>query len=80
MQLHKRESFHWSPEAVAMFDALKNALTSTPVLQVLDFTKTFIVNCDASGSGFGTVLHQGVNPMAFLSRAIAPRQACGIRT
>jgi hypothetical protein len=65
---------------VATFDALKNALMSTPVLQVPDFTKTFIVNCDASGSGFGTVLHQGVNPMAFLSHAIAPRQACGIRT
>jgi hypothetical protein len=32
MQLLKRESFNWSPEAEAAFNTLKNELTSTPVL------------------------------------------------
>jgi len=55
------------------FDALKRALTSAPVLQLPDFAKPFIVECDASGSGFGAVLHQGDGAIAFSSRAIAPR-------
>jgi hypothetical protein len=60
---------------VAAFDALKNALTSTPILQMLDFTKTFIIDYDASGSDFGAVLHQGAGSMAFFSHAIAPHHA-----
>jgi hypothetical protein len=57
------------------FDALKNALTSAPVLQLPDFDKPFVVDCDASSSGFGAVLHQSAGPLAFFSRAIAPHHA-----
>jgi hypothetical protein len=34
-----------------------------------------MVDCDASGSGFGIVLHQGVEPLAFYNRTIAPHHA-----
>jgi hypothetical protein len=71
-QLLKRESFCWSPEAVAAFDEWKSALTSAPVLQLSDFTKPFIVDCDVSSSDFGVVLHQGAGPLAFFTHAIAP--------
>jgi hypothetical protein len=74
-QLLKRESFRWSSAAAVAFDALKNVLTSAPVLQLPDFDKLFVVDCDASGSGFGAVLHQGAGPLAFFSRAIAPHHA-----
>jgi len=38
-----------------------------------DFTKPFVVDCDASGAGFGAVLHQGVGPLAYFSRPFAAR-------
>jgi hypothetical protein len=56
-QLLKKEVFSWSPAAAATFEALKVALTTASVLQLPDFTALFIVDCDASGSGFGAVLH-----------------------
>jgi hypothetical protein len=38
-----------------------------------DFERQFVVNCDASGTGFGVVLHQGGGPLAFFSRPFATR-------
>jgi hypothetical protein len=48
-------------------------MTSAPVLALLDFTKPFVVECDASTYGFGTVLVQDGHPIAFYSRPVAPR-------
>jgi len=73
--LLKREAFLWSSAATEAFDALKQALTTAPVLQLPDFDKPFIVDCDASGTGFGAVLHQGDGPIAFFSRSVAPQHA-----
>jgi hypothetical protein len=71
--LLKKNGFAWSPEAAAAFDKLKAALSSAPVLQLPDFDRDFIVDCDASGSGFGAVLHQGDGALAFFSRPFAAR-------
>jgi hypothetical protein len=72
-QLLRKEGFRWSEEADAAFSALKGALCSAPVLQLPDFAATFVVDCDASGSGFGAVLHQEGRPVAFFSRPFAAR-------
>ncbi|CAN6308396.1 unnamed protein product [Urochloa humidicola] len=73
--LLKKEAFRWSEDATTTFNNLKAALTTGPVLQLPDFTKEFIVDCDASGSGFGAVLHQGQGPIAFFSKTVAPQHA-----
>jgi hypothetical protein len=72
-RLLRRDAFSWDKEAEDAFQALKRALTTGPVLQMPDFDKIFIVDCDASGVGFGAVLHQGVGPVAFFSLPFAAR-------
>jgi hypothetical protein len=72
-RLLRRDSFTWDKDAEDAFQALKHALTTGPVLQMPDFDKLFIVDCDASGVGFGAVLHQGAGPVAFFSRPFAAR-------
>jgi hypothetical protein len=75
INLTKKEAFVWGDVATSAFEALMEALTTAPVLQLLDFSQPFVVDCDAFGSGFGAVLHQGDRPLAFSSRAIAPQHA-----
>jgi hypothetical protein len=74
-QLLKKEAFVWSPETTTTFTALKQVLTTAPVLQLPNFDKPFIVNCDTSGTGFGAVLHQEAGPIAFYSRPVAPQHS-----
>ncbi|WVZ97605.1 hypothetical protein U9M48_043125 [Paspalum notatum var. saurae] len=74
-KLLRKEGFRWTPEAAEVFQTLRTVITTAPVLQRPDFQQPFIVECDASGSGFGAVLHQGSGTVAFFSRPIVPRHA-----
>nr|XP_011468582.1 PREDICTED: uncharacterized protein LOC101308702 [Fragaria vesca subsp. vesca] len=71
--LLKKDAFKWSDVATVAFEALKNALTYAPMLAIPDFSKEFVVECDASDLGIGAVLSQGGHPIAFMSKALAQR-------
>jgi hypothetical protein len=67
MTLTKNDSFSWTPEATKAFEQLKEVMCKAPVLTTPDFTKTFIVECDASRNDISVVLMQEGRPLAFES-------------
>jgi hypothetical protein len=74
-QLLRKDNFRWSAEAAAAFRTLQRALTMVSVLRLPAFDSEFVIECDASGSGIGAVLHQGDGPIAFFSHPMVPRHA-----
>lgn len=77
--LQKNKTFTWTTEAEEAFKVLKTALTTAPILTHPDFTKPFVIQCDASSSGVGSVLYQigGDNeehPIAYFSKKLNSAQ------
>ena len=67
----------WTTAAELAFQRLKSMLTSAPLMRNPDFTRTFILQTDASGVGIGAVLSQGEendHPIAYFSRKLLPRE------
>jgi hypothetical protein len=56
--LLKKESFSWIQEATKAFEKLKEAMCTTIVLAIVDFTKKNIMDYDASGHSIHVVLMQ----------------------
>jgi hypothetical protein len=71
--LLKNNSFTWTPAAAQAFQTLKTTMCTTPVLALSDFTKTFVLECDASGKGISAVLMQEGRPLAFTSKQLSER-------
>ena len=71
--LRKDSLFFWTSIHDNAFSALKAALTSAPVLGIPDFSISFHLETDASGFGVGAVLLQNGHPLAFISKALGPR-------
>lgn len=54
--LLKKGKFEWNKEAEAAFLTLKEAMTTTPILPMLDFNESFTIETDASEERIGDVL------------------------
>ncbi|KAL3324262.1 hypothetical protein AABB24_038445 [Solanum stoloniferum] len=71
--LLKTDAFKWNPEAGLAFQALKTAMSTTPVLALPDYSQEFVVETDASHAGIGAVLMQKGRPIAYFSKVMAPK-------
>ena len=70
---------NWEQSHEQAFLELKRCLTSSPVLRNPDFSKTFVLQTDASNVGIGSVLSQvddsgEEHPVAYASRKLLPRE------
>ena len=74
--LQKEHEFYWSSECEESFKTIKAAFADTITLAYPDFSKPFIVDCDASDFGIGGVLSQIVRPgveqpVSYFSRTLS---------
>jgi hypothetical protein len=72
--LKKEAKFVWSQKCEDAFHALRQHLTTAPVLAQPDSSKPFDVYCDASSTGLGCVLMQDNRVIAYASRALRPHE------
>ena len=72
--LQKDVTPKWDENAHAAFDVLKATLCNAPCLTFPDFSKPFIITCDASNYALGSILSQGElgkdKPAAYASRMV----------
>jgi hypothetical protein len=73
MTFLKNNSFSCTQTTTQDFQTLKMAMCTTLVLALPDFTKTFVLECDASGKGIGTVLMQEGRPLAITNKQLSER-------
>jgi transposase InsO family protein len=59
--LGSKATWQWTPDHDSAFASLKQALSSAPLLATPDFSKPFVVQCDASDFAIGSVLSQGTD-------------------
>jgi hypothetical protein len=71
--LLKNNSFSWTPTTNQSLQALKDTICTTPIWALPDFTKTFVLECDASGRGIRVVLMQNGCPLDFTNKQLSER-------
>jgi hypothetical protein len=68
--LGNKVEFKWTQKCLEAFEALKEKLTTAPVLVLPDVHKPFSMYCDACYTGLGCVLMQEGRVVAYLSRQL----------
>ena len=63
--LTNKDAFSWTPQIAQACKQLKEAMCEDPALTTPEFTKAFVVECDALGNGIGFFLMQEGRPIAF---------------
>ena len=67
---------NWTVSTEQAFQTLKNKLTTTTVMKSLDYSKTFVLQTDASQVGVGAMLSQGDDdyPIPYYSQKLLYRE------
>ena len=63
--------FAWQSQQENAFNAVKQLVSTEPVLRYYDVTEEVTIQCDASEVGLGATLLQKGQPVAFASRALS---------
>ncbi|GKF63318.1 putative reverse transcriptase domain-containing protein, partial [Tanacetum coccineum] len=62
----KSVKFDWGEKAEAAFQLLKQKLCSAPILAIPEGSENFVVYCDASHKGLGTILMKREKVIAYV--------------
>ena len=65
-----RIEWAWELKQQSAFEAIKQVITTLPVLTYFDKTKKHTIQCDASKKGLGAVLLQESKPVMYVSRSL----------
>jgi hypothetical protein len=78
-ELEHNETYEWTEECKTAFDLILKKFNENAVLAHPDYTKEFVIECDASDAGVGAILMQqhkmpdgssALRPVFFASRAL----------
>ena len=72
--MKKDKKFEWTKDCEGAFQALKERLTTAPILTLPDSTSEYLVYSDASKNGLGCVLMQDRKVIAYASRQLKPHE------
>ena len=76
---NEQRIFEWMMKHQEAFDALKEALSTAPVLGYPNFSREFILEIDASLNGLGAILSQQgkdgqIHAIAYVSHSLCPSE------
>jgi len=69
----KKDAFIWTHVTECAFEKLKQAMCTTPILDMLDFSKTFTIESDACSNGLGAILLHDEHPIAFTNKDLSSK-------
>jgi hypothetical protein len=69
--LLKQNYLTWTLTVDHSFQSLKETMCTTLVLALSDFTKTCLLECDASGRGIGALIMKYGRPLAFTRKQMS---------
>ena len=64
----------WTSRHTDAVEAVKTAVTDSPVLRYYDVNEEVTIECDSSEVGLGSTLLQDGQPVSFASRALTPTE------